>query len=193
MVLTDDAELAGRALEPAQPGPLRRRRLAGPLAPRLQLPPLRRPLARSAWPSSSGSPTCWPPAPGWPAWYQARDGARSTASPRCTRGRSERSWFVYAPRLDPDLDRDEVIGDLDARGRLGEALPALHPPPAVLPEAHGHGPGEFPVTEAISASTIALPFFPEMTEEQVDRVCARRCREAVGPGAAGRPAGAAGR
>jgi dTDP-4-amino-4,6-dideoxygalactose transaminase len=27
------------------------------------------------------------------------------------------------------------------------------------------------VTEAISRSTIALPFFPEMTEEQVDRVC----------------------
>ena len=28
------------------------------------------------------------------------------------------------------------------------------------------------MTEAISASTIALPFFPEMTERQVDRVCA---------------------
>jgi dTDP-4-amino-4,6-dideoxygalactose transaminase len=28
------------------------------------------------------------------------------------------------------------------------------------------------VTETISASTIALPFFPEMTEDQVDQVCA---------------------
>jgi dTDP-4-amino-4,6-dideoxygalactose transaminase len=27
-----------------------------------------------------------------------------------------------------------------------------------------------PVTESISASTIALPFFPEMRRDQVDRV-----------------------
>jgi len=27
------------------------------------------------------------------------------------------------------------------------------------------------VTEAISRSTIALPFFPEMTEDQVQTVC----------------------
>ena len=49
-------------------------------------------------------------------------------------------------------------------------LPCIHLQPYYR-RAHGHGPGEFPVTEAISASTIALPFFPEMTEAQVDRVC----------------------
>ena len=86
-------------------------------------------------------------------------------------GPHRRSWFVYAPRLDPDLDRDAVIGDLDDLGVSAKPyLPCIHLQPYYR-EAHGHGPGEFPVTEAISASTIALPFFPEMTEDQVDRVC----------------------
>jgi perosamine synthetase len=87
-------------------------------------------------------------------------------------GPQTRSWFVYAPRLDPDLSRDEVIGDLDARGVSAKPyLPCIHLQPYYR-EAHGHGPGELPVTEAISSSTIALPFFPEMTEAQVERVCA---------------------
>ena len=80
-------------------------------------------------------------------------------------GPQRRSWFVYAPRLDPDLDRDEIIGDLDAEGVSAKPyLPCIHLQPYYR-EAHGHRPGEFPVTEAISASTIALPFFPEMTED----------------------------
>ncbi|HTI34608.1 MAG TPA: DegT/DnrJ/EryC1/StrS family aminotransferase, partial [Miltoncostaea sp.] len=76
-----------------------------------------------------------------------------------------------APRLDPDLDRDRIIGDLDAVGVSAKPyLPCIHLQP-FYQEEQGHRPGEFPVTEAISASTIALPFFPEMTEAQVDRVC----------------------
>jgi perosamine synthetase len=86
-------------------------------------------------------------------------------------GPQPRSWFVYAPRLDPDLERDRVIGDLDAVGVSAKPyLPCIHLQPFYQDE-HGHRPGEFPVTEAISASTIALPFFPEMTEAQVERVC----------------------
>jgi perosamine synthetase len=34
----------------------------------------------------------------------------------------------------------------------------------------GHREGEFPVCEDIASRSIALPFFPEMTESQVDRV-----------------------
>jgi perosamine synthetase len=37
-------------------------------------------------------------------------------------------------------------------------------------ETFGHREGEFPVCEDVSARSIALPFFPEMTEGQVDRV-----------------------
>lgn len=86
-------------------------------------------------------------------------------------GPQPRSWFVYAPRLDPDLDRDRVIGALEAEGIAAKPyLPCIHLQPYYRTD-HGHSAGEFPVTEAISASTIALPFFPTMTREQVDRVC----------------------
>ncbi|MFM8828915.1 MAG: DegT/DnrJ/EryC1/StrS family aminotransferase [Actinomycetota bacterium] len=102
-------------------------------------------------------------------------------------GPQRRSWFVYAPRLDADLDRDAIIGRLEAEGVSAKPyLPCIHLQPYYR-EAHGHGPGELPITEAISASTIALPFFCEMTEEQVDRVCAALDRgiQAERAGAAG--------
>ncbi len=103
-------------------------------------------------------------------WYQARTAEIDGVTPMYE-GPQRRSWFVYAPRLDPEFDRDEVIGGLDALGISAKPyLPCIHLQP-YYQDAHGHGPGEFPVTEAISASTIALPFFPEMTEAQVDRVC----------------------
>ncbi len=86
-------------------------------------------------------------------------------------GPQRRSWFVYAPRLDADLARDRIIGRLEAEGVSAKPyLPCIHLQPYYR-EAHGYGPGEFPVTEAISASTIALPFFCEMTDDQIDRVC----------------------
>ena len=37
-------------------------------------------------------------------------------------------------------------------------------------ETFGHRPGEFPVCEDVAARSIALPFFPAMTESQVARV-----------------------
>lgn len=103
-------------------------------------------------------------------WYQERVRAMTGVSPMYE-GPQQRSWFVYAPRLDAGLDRDEVIGALERRGIQAKPyLPCIHLQPFYRSE-HGHGPGELPVTEAISRSTIALPFFPEMTEGQVDRVC----------------------
>jgi perosamine synthetase len=37
-------------------------------------------------------------------------------------------------------------------------------------EAWGHREGEFPVCEEVARRSIALPFFPQMTEGQVDQV-----------------------
>jgi len=103
-------------------------------------------------------------------WYQARVESIEGVSPMFE-GAQRRSWFVYAPRLDADLDRDEVIGALERRDIQAKPyLPCIHLQPFYMSE-YGHRPGELPVTEAISSSTIALPFFPEMTEAQVDRVC----------------------
>ena len=47
-------------------------------------------------------------------------------------------------------------------------------------EQFGHREGQFPVCEDVAARSIALPFFPTMTEGQVERVAARAARR---PGA----------
>lgn len=63
-------------------------------------------------------------------------------------------------------DRDRVRNAL-AADRISTRLyynPPLHLQPAF---AHlGQGPGSFPVTEATAAQMIALPIFPQVTEEQ---------------------------
>lgn len=126
-------------------------------------------------------------------WYQDRMAHVEGVTPMYE-GPQRRSWFVYAPRLEDDLDRDRIIGRLEAEGISAKPyLPCIHLQPYYR-EAHGHAPGELPVTEAISASTIALPFFCELTEQQVDRVCAAmdraiRAERAGAPGPVG--AGAA--
>ena len=108
-------------------------------------------------------------------------------------GPQERSWFVYAPRLDPDLDRDRVIGALDEQGVSAKPyLPCIHLQPYYR-EAHGYRPGRLPVTEAISASTIALPFFPEITDAQIERVCTALEQAVRGQRAGRRRPAAAGR
>jgi perosamine synthetase len=37
-------------------------------------------------------------------------------------------------------------------------------------ETFGHREGEFPVCEDVAARSLALPFFPQMTDGQVERV-----------------------
>jgi perosamine synthetase len=103
-------------------------------------------------------------------WYQQRVREIPGVEPMYE-GDQERSWFVYAPRLAEGVDRDVVITELDALGISAKPyLPCIHLQPFYR-ERFGYRRGTLPVTEAISASTIALPFFPEMTEAQVDQVC----------------------
>ena len=103
-------------------------------------------------------------------WYQERV-AQIRGVTAMYEGPQRRSWFVYAPRLDPGIDRDSVIGRLGEVGIPAKPyLPCIHLQPFYMDE-HGHTKGELPITERISSSTIALPFFPEMTEAQVERVC----------------------
>jgi perosamine synthetase len=86
------------------------------------------------------------------------------------RGQEVRSWFVYPVRLDEGIDRDAVIDRLGERGVASKAyLPCIH----LFPHLRelGYGEGQFPVAEAASARSLALPFFPAMSESQVARVC----------------------
>jgi perosamine synthetase len=48
-------------------------------------------------------------------------------------------------------------------------LPAIHLM-SFYRERFGHREGEFPVCEDVAAHSLALPFFPELEDGQVDRV-----------------------
>ncbi len=48
-------------------------------------------------------------------------------------------------------------------------LPAIHLM-SFYRETYGHREGEFPICEDIAARSVALPFFPQMREDQVARV-----------------------
>jgi perosamine synthetase len=97
-------------------------------------------------------------------------GLDGVAVPIAGRGEERRSWFVYVVRLADEIDRDETIARLAARGVAGKAyLPCIH----LFPHLRelGYREGQFPVAEAASAHSLALPFFPAMSEGQVARVC----------------------
>jgi perosamine synthetase len=90
--------------------------------------------------------------------------------PIAARGQECRSWFVYPVRLADEVDRDATIARLAERGIASKAyLPCIH----LFPHLRelGYREGQFPVAEAAAAHSLALPFFPAMTEAQVDRVC----------------------
>jgi dTDP-4-amino-4,6-dideoxygalactose transaminase len=92
------------------------------------------------------------------------------AAPIAGRGSERRSWFVYPVRLAEGIDRDAVIARLAAEGVASKAyLPCIH----LFPHLRelGYREGQFPVAEAASAHSLALPFFPAMTEANVTRVC----------------------
>jgi perosamine synthetase len=55
-------------------------------------------------------------------------------------------------------------------------------------ERFGHREGEFPVCEDVAARSVALPFFPEMTEGQVAHV-AEALRAVLDAGAIAFPSG----
>jgi perosamine synthetase len=90
------------------------------------------------------------------------------------------SWFVFVVRLSDSFsreDRDGILDRLRAQG-IGcrNYFQPLHLQP-FLREGLELCPGQFPVTEAVSDRTIALPFFPQMTQDQVRRVAEALKRE----------------
>ena len=83
--------------------------------------------------------------------------------------------MVQLPRA---VDRDRAIRALRARGIDSKPyLPALHLT-RFYRERFGHREGELPVCEEVARRSLALPFYPELSEGQVERVCGA-LREAI--------------
>jgi perosamine synthetase len=81
-----------------------------------------------------------------------------------------RSWFVYVVQLPPGVDRDATVVAMRERGvDTKPYLPAIHLM-SFYRERFGHREGEFPVCEDVASRSLALPFFPELTDGEVERV-----------------------
>lgn len=90
--------------------------------------------------------------------------------PVADRGESRRSWFVYLLRLPTDVDRDAVIAALASEGIDARPyLPCIHTS-RFYRERFGYRGGEFPVAEEFSRRALALPFFFDLTDAEVERV-----------------------
>jgi dTDP-4-amino-4,6-dideoxygalactose transaminase len=116
------------------------------------------------------------------AWYrEALAGLEGLGLPCEDVGGERRGWFVFVVQVPRGRDRDEVIHALRARGVQSKPyLPAIHLM-SFYRERFGHREGQFPVCEDVAARSVALPFFPAMTQAQVERV-ASALAEAVGQG-----------
>jgi perosamine synthetase len=106
-------------------------------------------------------------------WYrEALAGIEGLGLPCEDSDGDRRGWFVFVVQVPRDRDRDEVIHALRGRGvQCKPYLPAIHLM-SFYRERFGHREGEFPVCEDVAARSIALPFFPAMSEGQVTRVAA---------------------
>ena len=85
------------------------------------------------------------------------------------------SWFVFVVRLADRFaqeDRDKVLASLREQGiGAGNYFSPIHLQPFYR-QQFGYKPGDLPVTESISARTLALPFYNRLTPEHQDLVVA---------------------
>lgn len=85
---------------------------------------------------------------------------------------SHMSWFVFVVRLAASYtreERDRVIAGL-LRHDIGakDYFPCIHLQPFY--RELGFKPGDFPIAESVSSRTIALPFYSDLSDDDVDIV-----------------------
>jgi UDP-4-amino-4-deoxy-L-arabinose-oxoglutarate aminotransferase len=82
------------------------------------------------------------------------------------------AWHLFTVWVE-SADRNAVIGDL---GRAQVGVTVNYPPVHLtryFRDTFGYQPGAFPIAERIGATTISLPFYATMPEEDVDEVALR--------------------
>ncbi len=84
------------------------------------------------------------------------------------------SWFVFVVRLANRFStqqRDRILQAMKDRGiQVGNYFPPVHLQPFMV-ERFGCKRGDFPITESVSERTIALPFYNNLTKDQIAIVC----------------------
>lgn len=83
------------------------------------------------------------------------------------------SWFVYVIQLNKKYiwrERDKVIREMAKKGiQCADYFQPIHLQ-SFYREIFGYKVGDFPITESISQRTIALPFYNNLKEEEINYV-----------------------
>jgi perosamine synthetase len=83
---------------------------------------------------------------------------------------------VFVVQLPPGISRDTVLLRLAEHGVQSKPyLPAIHLM-SYYRERFGYRPGMLPICEDVASRSLALPFFPQMTAGQVERVAGELVR-----------------
>ena len=106
--------------------------------------------------------------------------------PFCNVARERASWLrqagvevewlpfdLHPEYPDEGIDRAALMAALEEDGIPSRPyFVPIHLQPYYR-DRFGYQPGDFPVTERVAERTLAIPFYTEMPEEQVDYVCER--------------------
>lgn len=106
-------------------------------------------------------------------WYRERFADEPRVSMMKLTDEVEIAWFVMVVRLADEYsqqDRDRILDGLREAGiGCSNYFTPIHLQPFYQSE-QGYKPGDFPVTEALSARTLALPFHNGLSEANIDAV-----------------------
>lgn len=84
------------------------------------------------------------------------------------------SWFVLVVRLAEPFgieQRDTILREMNRQGiQASNYFPPVHLQPFIA-ERYGYREGDFPIAEAVSRRTIALPFHNRLTQDETAIVC----------------------
>ena len=84
------------------------------------------------------------------------------------------SWFIFIVRLTEKYqrkDRDLILSKLKEKGiHCNSYFSPIHLQPFYT-ELFNYKRGDFPITEEVSDRTIALPFYNNLKEDQIDFIC----------------------
>ena len=104
-------------------------------------------------------------------WYNERlSGFELVETPCVVPATTRLSWFVYVVRIMPPAHRDAVMAELAEYGIPSRPyFTPIHLQPFYV-QRFGYRRNDFPVTEALGDTCLALPFSGVMTEQEMDYV-----------------------
>jgi perosamine synthetase len=106
-------------------------------------------------------------------YNECLSGVEGVSIPYLADSTTRMSWFVYVVRLAEDFDRNRVMARLQDQGiACRPYFTPIHLQPFYV-DRFGYREGNFPVTESVARSTLALPFHSNLDHSTVYLVCDR--------------------